>query len=48
MIITGTLPDSPARAAGLRAGDRITHVDGVVLDTDVSLVDVVSLITGEP
>jgi len=41
-LIREVQPDSPAEKAGLKAGDIITHVDGVRLTTEMSLADVIA------
>jgi carboxyl-terminal processing protease len=45
-IITGTIKDTPAEEAGLRAGDIIYKIDGV-LAQGMETTEVVSLIKGE-
>jgi len=41
VAVTGIQPSSPAEAAGLRAGDTITSIDGTAVDAD-NLQDVLS------
>lgn len=46
MIIISPIVDSPAETAGLKGGDRITHVDGKEITSEHSLREVISWIKG--
>ncbi len=48
IIISEVQPDSPAEAAGLKAGDRITAIDGSPCTTNTSLQQIVSSSRGQP
>lgn len=47
MLITGVVPNSPAEAAGLKAGEYIVEVDGTRLRAAMPFEEMVALITGE-
>jgi hypothetical protein len=42
VAITGTLPGSPAEAAGLKVGDAVTNVDGEAVSDPVGFTSIVS------
>lgn len=46
MIIVTPIVGSPAEKAGLKGGDRVTHVDGKEITTDNSLREVITWIKG--
>ena len=46
LVVVAPLEDSPAKAAGLMAGDRVTQIDGKSV-TGLSLEDAVKLVRGE-
>ncbi len=41
-IVEGVLPDSPAQAAGLERGDRVTAVDGAPVENGSELISVIA------
>ena len=47
VVVRNVFPGSPAEEAGLMAGDRITHVDGVDYRSK-SFIETTSVIRGEP
>ena len=47
MLITGVVPNSPAEAAGIAAGEYIIEVDGTRLRSTMPFEEMVALITGK-
>ena len=47
-IVMDTFPDSPAREAGLQAGDRILSMDGETLFSREQMVDLINASQGRP
>lgn len=47
-IVLNFLPDSPAQAAGLHAGDRIVSIDGQILFSREQMIDLINAKQGAP
>lgn len=47
MLITGVVPNSPAEAAGLKAGEYIVEVNGTRLRSSMPFEEILALITGK-
>ncbi len=45
-VVLDTFPDSPARAAGLEVGDRITAIDGIELFSREQMIDIINASEG--